>query len=247
LITASLLLPFSLLQSEDVNAWDWDTHAAMVDAVFYSFDWKEKEQFNLTLMEDGSVAPDRDFRDNSRHHYPPAYGQALLWLERMRAAIERGDFENASYDFGVATHYISDSFSAPHYIKGESWQLHSEYEKLGSSEYEFFGCTDIGIDDEDADDPNLDDLEAMMAEGVEHGKTWNKWLDGKNKEIPVSAVARSFKVVAAVAVSEFNAICNHEGTEFDRRFEVGWLTVVLAVILILIMIFVLVSLIREFL
>src|SRR5690606_36696625 len=55
--------------------------------------------------------------------------EAKKWLDRGRSAYKNRNYRYASYCFGVASHYITDTFYAPHCVSRESSSLHSSYER----------------------------------------------------------------------------------------------------------------------
>ena len=115
-----------LLLTPVVSAWNWDTHQAFDDSVYYRLDDNIKSKLNLGLMEYGSIIPDKEFKDFTRHSFPLAIKQAEYWIEKARDNLHDGDYNNASLSFGIASHYIVDSFSAPHSISGEEYELHKD-------------------------------------------------------------------------------------------------------------------------
>jgi hypothetical protein len=110
------------------DAWSWKTHSEIVDVVYYGLPTNVQEKLDLKTMENASNDPDEIFHDFTYHSYPKSYDKAVYWLDLGKNAYYSGNYENASYDYGVACHYISDTFSAPHGVSGESSSLHSKYE-----------------------------------------------------------------------------------------------------------------------
>ena len=110
-------------------AWDLPTHQNIASKVYYSLPSSVQHNLNLAKMKEGSIAPDAVFKDLSKHQYPATIAQAQNWLNKGKTAYQNKNYSYASYCFGVASHYIADSFSAPHCITGESLSLHYAYEK----------------------------------------------------------------------------------------------------------------------
>src|SRR3989344_4367570 len=129
-----------------VYGWVWETHQMFAEKTYNSMPSDLREKLNLTAMKEGAIAPDKDFHDNIKHHYPPSYELALKWLNFSCDAD--CDYNNIIYNFGVASHYISDSFVAPHYIAKEPSYLHSEFER--QSYISKVKCYDYNLDLEDA-------------------------------------------------------------------------------------------------
>lgn len=87
-----------------------------------------KKNLDLAKMKDGSNDPDENFKDTASHHYPKTYPKATKWLNDAKTNYDKKDYEQASYCFGVASHYISDMFSAPHCVDHESSEDHHKFE-----------------------------------------------------------------------------------------------------------------------
>ena len=121
-----------------ISGWNFQTHQDIVESVYYSLN--NISYLNLTTLKYGAIVPDKVFRDHRLHSYPKSYINGLKWLNETKNALKNHDYNNASYAFGIATHYIADSFSAPHNIKGESSRLHAMYENQASVVYDYVNC-----------------------------------------------------------------------------------------------------------
>ncbi len=122
-------------------------------------------------MKDGSIYPDKILHDTRFHSYPKSYNKAIYWLNKGTASYKSKNYYTASKYFGIASHYISDTFSAPHCVSGEKSSLHSSYEnqasKLTPSQNTISGT-----------------LPSLMKNGYTAGKyDWNNWLKTKNSKI----------------------------------------------------------------
>jgi hypothetical protein len=136
-------------------SWDWDTHQWFAGELCKSYDCGCLEE-----IKNGSIAPDRDFRDAFYHHlYDPAtcapseyytcpteYDAAAIirmnaWLSNISKPWDCGDW----YAIGVASHYFTDSKVIWHNVKNEDYEkCHKPFEdKVG----EFFknGQTDFTV------------------------------------------------------------------------------------------------------
>lgn len=173
-----------LLLAPSVLAWDYEGHELIVDYVYYSTDMQFKG-FNLSRLEEGAVAPDKVFRDQRRHHYPDSFSLALLWLNNN---------SDASFNFGVASHYMSDSFASPHYIKGEKYSDHASFERQARNIY--LECKAYNFD-----------LEKDLKKGSSNYKDWKPWLISKSKNIPEKEINDAAKLVLSVAIKKFNLSC----------------------------------------
>ncbi|MCS7144618.1 MAG: zinc dependent phospholipase C family protein [Archaeoglobaceae archaeon] len=140
------LLVLVLLLSPTL-AWDWDTHRWFAEKVC--------DEFNCNCyleIKNGSIAPDRDFKDTNLHHcYDPstciegdewkcptikrcpAMDKAEEWLEK--AKVETGC--NKWYALGVASHYWLDSKCFWHQVQDENYTVcHKPFEdKVGDRFY----------------------------------------------------------------------------------------------------------------
>jgi len=186
-----------LLLSPSVVAWDYEGHEIIAEDVYYSTDMQFKN-FNLSRLKEGSIAPDKIFRDQRRHHYPNSFNLALLWLNND---------SDASFNFGVASHYISDSFASPHYIKGEKYSDHALFEKQARSIY--IECRNYGFD-----------LENSLRKGSFNYKDWKPWLVSKSKSIPENEFNDAARLVLSVAIEKFNLSClNHTQVQEVEYFD----------------------------
>ena len=172
-------LPFlKAINSLILYKWGWPAHASIAEAVDLALSDELKQKLNLDKMQDGSNDPDQKFHDNRAHSYPASYKRAIKWLERGKASYENKDYDDASYSFGVASHYISDTFSAPHCAEKESGKDHHNYEIVA-----------------DTFTPKVSymegDLDSQMEQGVEQGKKdWKLWKKTQNRDIVQAGVDR---------------------------------------------------------
>jgi hypothetical protein len=188
-----LLLPFLI-------AWKWPTHQDLVENVYYKTGLKE---LSLEQLKKGSIAPDKDFHDNRLHHYPPSYNKILFWLSQAELMYQQKDFNNASYSFGVASHYLSDSFVTPHYIEKEHSEIHNEFESQPKRPTTKCKQREFNLKQE---------LEAA----TNNKNLWQPWLLTKNKNIPQSQVEQSQDLIYQLALSTFQASCINKITEIQK-------------------------------
>ena len=186
-----------LLLIPNVFAWNWFTHQEIGENVYNALPEDLQNKLNLEKIKEGTIAPDKDFKDNVRHHYPPSYNLTLHWLDVAKNSLETQDYDNASYAFGVATHYVSDSFSAPHYVKNEQYKLHEEYEwqakKIKTK------CKKRSYD-----------LNKELKEATRSGEDWNEWLKTKDSELPQKRIEQAQELTFAIGLELFNAECKQE-------------------------------------
>jgi len=187
-----IILCFLIIPS--VFAWGWNTHQMFVGKIYDSMPLELQERLNLSLMKEGAIAPDKDFHDNVLHHYPPTYNLSLRWLDFE--CYNECNYTDASYRFGVAAHYISDSFVAPHNIKKENWKLHSEFEKQGNKYVSKVKCNDYNLD-----------LKKTLEIGSENYKDWGEWMLNKDEKIVYREIDQAMMLVYSVAFDKFNFKC----------------------------------------
>lgn len=169
-LTLVLILSLLILMPAS-DAWSWKTHSQIVDTVYYGMPSDVQKNLNLGIMENASNDPDEIFHDFTYHSYPNSYNKSIYWLNLGKTAYDGGNYENASYDYGVACHYISDTFSAPHGVSGESSSLHSKYEDHAKK------FTPVA-------NPVNGDLKNLMENGkIQDSNSWNNWIQTKDDSI----------------------------------------------------------------
>lgn len=151
-----LLLPPGL-------SWDWTTHEYAAREICGYIGCGNC----LSDMLNGSIAPDRDFKDFINHHcYDPTQGcssgdwtcpdrfdcpaleKSDEWLAKSREDIGC----DRAYDIGVASHYYLDSRVFWHQVTKEDTACHAEFEDLvGESIDRDFNIGSCGINVTKAD------------------------------------------------------------------------------------------------
>ena len=167
---------FKALIISVIYKWGWPGHASVAEKIFMGLPLDIQEKLNLDKMIDGSNDPDQEFKDTAAHHYPNSYKRAIKWLEEGKASYKEKDYDHASYCFGVFTHYVADSFAAPHCVSKESGKDHHNFEIVA-----------------DELTPQITylkgDLDTHMKKGFEKGKSdWKKWKKTHDKLIIQSEV-----------------------------------------------------------
>ncbi len=174
----SIFLAVSLMLAPCAFAWKWTTHSKVVDAVYYSMPYDKKVKLNLAVMRDGSNDPDEKFHDTRCHGFPSSYTRASTWLSKGKSAYQSKNYRYASYCFGVASHYISDTYSAPHCVSGESSYYHTKYEAQATYMTPKVSYTGGS-------------LYSIMKSGSYKGKTdWNSWMRTKSRSYVQSDLNR---------------------------------------------------------
>lgn len=163
-----IIITICLILAPVSSAWTWNTHSKIVDSVYHSLPSNIQSKLSLTAMRDGSNDPDEKFHDTRLHSFPSSYDQAKYWLNKGTTAYKSKNYKSASKYLGIASHYISDTFSAPHCVSGESSSKHTSYEnaanKLTPQQTTMSGS-----------------LYDLMKSGYSAGKyDWSNWLKTKN-------------------------------------------------------------------
>ncbi len=152
--------------------WGWPAHASVIEVVYNALPEKFKKKLVLEAMKDGSNDPDEKFHDTASHHYPASYKKATKWLEDGKLNYQTENYKRASYCLGVASHYISDTFSAPHCVSGEPGKEHHNFEIINDN-YTPIAKYIPG------------DLDSLMQIGVKQGiDDWKNWKKSNDKSIP---------------------------------------------------------------
>lgn len=179
-----------LATAPSADAWSWKTHSDIVDVVYYGLPPEVQKNLNLEIMRNGSNEPDEVFKDFRHHSYPNSYDKAKSWLDKGKIAYDRGDYDEASFNYGVATHYISDTFSAPHCISKEEYSDHSRYENRAKK------LTPVVTYN------NSTDLNTKMKNAYNQGsEDWVLWLDTGDTSI-IQANLNNGASASLVAVNE---------------------------------------------
>jgi hypothetical protein len=177
-------------------AWSWETHSQIIDTVYHGLPSDVQKNLNLELMKNASNDPDEKFKDFTYHSYPKSYEKAKIWLDNGKTAYDKGEYAEASTDYGIASHYISDTFSAPHCVSKESSSDHSSYENQGSK------LTPTAT-------YKGGDLKTLMENGFTQGGTsWNHWLETKNTNIVQNNLNDAASVTLSAISNSINATPN---------------------------------------
>ncbi len=146
LLTLSVAVLFIV---QPVSAWAAPNHYDIVEEVYYSLPNDAQERLDLSQMINGADDPDFKFFDFQYHSFPASKEKANEWLERGQDYYSNGNYEQASYCFGVATHYLSDSVCPPHSEGGHPGYEHTNFEVqaifLHSTITDNKGNTDITV------------------------------------------------------------------------------------------------------
>ncbi|MGZ7095980.1 MAG: zinc dependent phospholipase C family protein [Methanobacterium sp.] len=98
-----------------VSAWQWTAHTKIVDKIYDDLQAKgyHLDEHQMVL---GAVEPDKSDLVNNKanHKYPDSVKKTVECLNKAKAAYHQGDIQSESFYYGMATHYITDTFAAPH-------------------------------------------------------------------------------------------------------------------------------------
>jgi hypothetical protein len=189
----------------NVNAWNSKSHNIIVETVYYKSDFDLQQNLNLSLLKEGSSAPDLDFHDTASHSYPRDYPRIERWLKAASENYSTKNYNDASYAFGVASHYIADSFVAPHYIIKEPGSLHSKFEKL--KDYNInIKCYN-----------QVTDLNKSLEFASKNKEDWTNWTLNKDPETPKREFEQAVHLMFPVFLTTFNSSCNNFTTEVVKQ------------------------------
>ncbi len=180
LIISFFIIMFSIIQAPSTAAWNLNTHYEIVENNYNSMPIDVQQKLSLDDMKDGADDPDIKFLDFENHSYPNSMVKARYWSDKGKYNYEIGNYSYASYCFGVASHYISDSFCAPH-TKDNTGIYHMIYELQGSflTPRVTISAGSVYSSENHAD--LTGDLNSSMQLGYISGENnWDKWI--KNKD-----------------------------------------------------------------
>lgn len=215
-----LLIFVFILLAINVNAWNSKTHESLVENIYYSMPENLQNKLNLSALKYGSTSPDLVFHDTVRHHYPNSQEFAYKYLQNIT------DLETFSYNFGVASHYITDSFVAPHYISKEDTKDHTAFETFKNYTIKT-NCQNYNY--------TLNDLYL----GEKNKDDWGPWLKTRNPEIPQKALEQSQQFLFSIALEMLNYSCNKEVIYEEKSIitmpdkNIGYLAIVGFLILLI--------------
>jgi hypothetical protein len=181
------------------SGWNWPTHQGLAENIYHAMPLELQNKLNLTLLKEGSIAPDKDFHDNVLHSYPRSYPKSLFYLEETKKSIAQNNYQLASYNLGVSSHYISDSFAAPHSVKLEPSKLHAKFEDIPiyfPNRY----CNNLSY--------NLN--ETLYLASIQGEKDWQAWLETNSTSIQKKELESASSILFAIALDTFNTTCIHE-------------------------------------
>ncbi|MBI2671408.1 zinc dependent phospholipase C family protein [Candidatus Woesearchaeota archaeon] len=178
-----------------INGWSWPTHQKIAEILVKDLDLN----LNMELVKEGSIAPDKYFKDFKYHSYPNSVNKSYYWLNKTIYYYNINDFSNASYSFGVLTHYVSDTFDAPHTVTKEDYGLHAMYEKQMSYYVPKAKCIKYDFN-----------LEEELKKSQLNKNNWHKWLKTKDEKIPQKEVEQSLNLLFPLSLYIFDKDCKND-------------------------------------
>lgn len=200
-----------------ILGWNWNTHKGVVRSSFNQFPDELKSKLSLPLMEDGSLRPDKDFKDFTNHSYPKSIKAINYWFNISKNAYLNRDYKEASISFGIASHYLSDSLAAPHSVSNEDYEDHKQYEDQALVEFKV-KCSDINLEVEISNYYQEKKLE------------WAEWLKNKDAKYPEESSSEAANLVYSAGLQLFEIKCENK---IEEKKNYYWI-LILGLILIFI-------------
>lgn len=168
----------------------WKAYSCIVDKV-YNYLSDEGEELEIQFMRTGSRDPDLNFKDFKNHRGDKSYKEVKDWLEKGKDNYEN-DKDYASYCFGVACHYIIDTFSAPHCVDKAKIEDHRKFE-LQAEQNRILKNISI------KEDETLLQRNVPSKKGEE---CWDKWNENKaSEELQCAIVQKNLDCIASTALT----------------------------------------------
>jgi hypothetical protein len=185
-----------LILIPSVSAWSGATHEQIATNIYYNSDL----DLNLSELKRGATDPDRVFHDTRLHHYPKSEVKASEWLEKAKTSLKNNNSNNLSYELGIISHYVSDSFAAPHAVSKEDPKLHSKYENLAK---DFFLSTC---------EVSKGDLKQVLRDHTKE-EEWYTWLKTNNQNLIEKHLFNAIKANNLATKNLLNFTCKEPHTQ----------------------------------
>lgn len=179
-----------------VSAWTWPVHENFSAKIYDSFPADVKSNLNLTLIQEGSLMPDKLIQDYERHSYPDSVEAIDYWLTRSHDSYLESNYTVASLSLGIATHYIADSFSAPHNVANEDNSMHSKFETEAEKMLFYSSCT-VG----------KKDVESYISKAAVGKTDWGFWLRNKANKIQSKELSNALYAGYALSHAYYEEEC----------------------------------------
>jgi len=162
--------------------WNWPSQDSIIRVIYKALPGNIQENLDMDAMKDGANEPDEKFKDKSLYNYPNSYDKATEWLELGGLNYETQNYKRASFCFGIASHYITDTLQAPHCVV-ESGNDAQNFEVEDDGYIPIINSLE-------------GDIKALMQNAVDKGKKdWIKWLKTKDPAIAHSEADLGASVV----------------------------------------------------
>ena len=124
----SILIVFlvsMMVFAPSASAWSSPTHEKIATTIYNHLSAGVRAHLNLSEMQRGAYEPDTEgFKNKSKeslndpniHRYPATVNKTIKWISKAEKAYAAGNYNDASYDIGVASHYIADTGCAVHSV-----------------------------------------------------------------------------------------------------------------------------------
>lgn len=179
-----------------VSAWNWPTHESFSVKIYDSFPSEVKSNLNLTLVKEGSLIPDKIIQDYDKHSYPNSVERIDYWLTKSYDSYLEENYTLASLSLGIASHYISDSFSAPHNTANEDYSMHSKFETEAEGMPFYAQCT-VG----------KKDVDAYISKAAVGKTDWGLWLRNKANKIQSKELSKALYAGYALSHAYYSSEC----------------------------------------
>ena len=219
----SLIILLFILPQQGM-AWTWDGHQLIVENIYDSMPEELQNKLDLEMLKEGSIAPDKTFKDFINHHYPRSYDKYLYYINLSTYNYKNQNYKQASFNFGVASHYISDSFVAPHYVRYESEYLHSKFEDQGLDYKIDINCKVILSQDLN---------KTLSIEASSKQKEWKNWLKTKDNTMPSEKLQAAQDIILSISEDTFSYKCiqKEDNNDFAKIFP--WIIIAILLIVII--------------
>jgi hypothetical protein len=114
------------------SAWNsgiGDTHDNIASKLYHSTPAHIQKHLDLKEMKKGARWPDYNGESKKWHGYPLSVIRVNTYLKKAKNAYLNKNYKMESFYYGVMSHYISDTYAAPHTVKRLSF--HTKYYAQG--------------------------------------------------------------------------------------------------------------------
>ena len=116
LVIILIASPLTVNLSVAWNSGHDKTHEYIATTLYNDMPSNIKKNLELSEMKRGANYPDQTGEDKKYHAYRLSVNRTFDNLNKAMADYRNGNYKQESFHLGIATHYISDTFAAPHCI-----------------------------------------------------------------------------------------------------------------------------------